>query len=68
MIKVTRLNGQQLAVNSDMIKFAETTPDTLLTLSTGDKLMVQESLDEIIERMLQFKRLSFSSVIGVLEI
>lgn len=68
MIKVTRLNGQELAVNSDLIKFAESTPDTLITLSTGDKLMVKESLDEVMERILQFRRLIQVSVIGALEI
>ncbi len=68
MIKLTRLNGKEVAVNTDFIKFVEATPDTLLTLSSGDKLMVQESVDEVIEKLLQFKRLIHSTVIRALEI
>lgn len=68
MIKVLRLNGKEVAVNADMIKFIEATPDTLLTLSTGDKLMVQEPVDEVIEKLIQFKRLVHSTVIRALEI
>ena len=43
MISLTRLNGQSLVVNEDVIKWIETTPDTVLTLTTGDKLLVKES-------------------------
>lgn len=56
MIKLTRLNDQEIVVNADLIKFLESTPDTVLTLSTGEKLPVRESIDEVIERVIHFKR------------
>ena len=51
MIELTRLNGNRLAVNSDLILFAESAPDTLLTMVTGEKLIVSESLEEVAARM-----------------
>lgn len=51
MIELTRLNGNRIAVNCDLIQSAESSPDTLLTLVTGEKIIVTESLAEIIDRM-----------------
>ena len=56
MISLTRLNGKGLIVNVDLIKFIETTPDTVLTLLNGDKLPVAESADEIVSLVIAFKR------------
>ncbi|HYG98939.1 MAG TPA: flagellar FlbD family protein [Terriglobales bacterium] len=56
MIRLTRLNNQPLAVNADLIKFVEQAPDTVLTLVTGEKLVVRESAKEVLERILQFRR------------
>jgi flagellar protein FlbD len=50
MIQLTRLNGSRLDVNCDLIKYAEASPDTVLTLVTGEKLIVLESLDEVATR------------------
>ena len=47
MIELTRLNGSPLAVNCDLIKYAEASPDTVLTLVTGEKLVVLEPCDEV---------------------
>jgi flagellar protein FlbD len=55
MIELTRLNGSRLAVNSDLILFAEATPDTLLTMVTGEKLIVTENLTEVAARMADFR-------------
>lgn len=55
MIELTRLNGNRLAVNSDLIQFAEAAPDTLLTMVTGEKLLVAESLTEVTERMIAYR-------------
>ncbi len=49
MISLTRLNGQRFAVNPDLIQRAESTPDTILTLIDGTKLLVKEGLEEVIE-------------------
>ncbi|NPV28211.1 MAG: flagellar FlbD family protein [Firmicutes bacterium] len=55
MIKVTRLNGEEFYVNSDLIEFIEKTPDTVLTLTTGRKIVVKEDIPEIIKRITVFR-------------
>jgi flagellar protein FlbD len=56
MILVTRLNGEKLVVNANLIELVEMTPDTLLVLATGSRFMVRESVEEIIERVVAFQR------------
>jgi flagellar protein FlbD len=48
VIELTRLNGQKLYLNCDLLKYAETSPDTVLTLATGEKIVVRESCAEIV--------------------
>jgi flagellar protein FlbD len=60
MITVTRLNNTPLVVNPDLIVFIEETPDTMITLSNGEKLAVQEKVGEVIRRVLQFRRSIFN--------
>ena len=55
MIELTRLNGSRLLVNCDLIKYAESAPDTVLTLITGEKLIVLESSSEISRRTLEYR-------------
>ncbi|MDH7576757.1 MAG: flagellar FlbD family protein [Bacillota bacterium] len=55
MIKVTRLNGEEFYVNSDLIEFIEKTPDTVLSLTTGRKIIVKEDIPEIIRRIVEFR-------------
>ncbi len=56
MIQLTRLNNSPLAINSDLIKFVEAAPDTVLTLVTGEKVVVRECVAEVIERVREFRR------------
>src|SRR5215469_9674175 len=56
VIQLTRLNNTRLAVNSDLIKYVEEAPDTVITLLNGEKLLVRETTEEIIERVLHFRR------------
>ena len=56
MIKVTRLGGKELVVNADLIRFVESTPDTIISLTTGEKIMVQEGVDEVIRRVIEYGR------------
>ena len=56
VIKLTRLNHSILALNPDHIVAAEASPDTTLVLLGGDKLLVRESLDELIERVIEYRR------------
>jgi flagellar protein FlbD len=55
MIELTRLNGVSIVLNSDLIKIAEASPDTMLTLINGEKLIVRESCEEITERVLTYR-------------
>ncbi len=55
MIKVTKLNGTELVVNADLIEFIESTPDTLISLTTGRKIMVLEELDEVIRMAVGYR-------------
>ena len=55
MIELTRLNGRTIVLNSDLIKTAESSPDTMLTLITGEKLIVREELDELVKRVLAYR-------------
>jgi flagellar protein FlbD len=56
MIHVTRLNGSELVVNDDLIEFIERTPETVLSMTEGKKITVKESVDEVLERILAFRR------------
>ena len=60
MIKVKRLNGKEFVVNSDLIQFVEETPDTVITLTTGQKIVVVETVDEIIEKVIDYKAKSLN--------
>jgi flagellar protein FlbD len=56
MVQLTRLNNQPVMVNSDLIKFVEQSPDTLITLMNGEKFMVRENPDEIVKRIVEYRR------------
>jgi flagellar protein FlbD len=56
VIAVTRLDGAAMWLNIDLLESIEPTPDTLLTMSNGDKLYVREEPDVILQRVLDFKR------------
>src|SRR5438105_802203 len=56
MIKLTRLNGEEFVVNADLIRFIESRPDTFVTLTTDDRFIVRESLDEVVRRSVEFNR------------
>jgi flagellar protein FlbD len=56
VILLTRLNSQPITVNSDLIKFVESNPDTVITLLSGDKILVHETADEVIARVIEFRR------------
>lgn len=55
MIKVTRINGGNFVINSDLIEFIEEKPETIICLTTGKKIMVKESVDEVIESVKEFR-------------
>jgi flagellar protein FlbD len=68
VIQLTRLNNQPFAVNSDLIKFIENAPDTVVTLTSGEKIVVLETPETVIEKVIAFRRAllagSLSAAIG----
>ncbi len=56
MIRLTRINKVPLVLNSDLIEHVEVTPDTVIALTTGQKLVVLESADEVIRKVIEFRR------------
>jgi uncharacterized protein YlzI (FlbEa/FlbD family) len=65
VIRLTRLNNQQIAVNSDLIKFVESNPDTVITLVNGDKILVHETADEVIARVIEFRKAVIGSLLSI---
>ena len=55
MIRLTRLNNQSLMVNCDLIKFVESSPDTVITLVSGEKILVRETVEQILKRVVEFR-------------
>jgi flagellar protein FlbD len=56
MILLTRINKTRIIVNSDLIQYVEETPDTIITMANFDKLVVLESMSEIVEKVIGFRR------------
>jgi flagellar protein FlbD len=64
VIRLTRLNSQPITVNSDLIKFVESNPDTVITLINGDKILVHETAEEIIARVIEFRRVVITGLLS----
>lgn len=62
MIELTRLNGNPILLNSDLIKTAEASPDTMLTLINGEKLIVRESCEDVMDRVIDYRAGLLASV------
>lgn len=56
MIKLTKLNGDEFVVNAELIRYIERRPDTYITLTTDDRFIVRESLEEVVSRSLAYSR------------
>jgi flagellar protein FlbD len=56
MIKATKLNQAEFYINPDLMEFLEETPDTIITLTTGVRINVEESAQVIVERIIEFRR------------
>ena len=63
MIELTRLNGQAMVVNSDLIKYVESSPDTMLTLIHGEKIVVSEPCEEVVQRIFAYRATLLTSVL-----
>jgi flagellar protein FlbD len=57
MIALTRLNGQQFVLNAEKIRYIEATPDTVVCCDTGEKMMVKETLAEVMRKAIEYSRI-----------
>jgi flagellar protein FlbD len=62
MIGLSRLNGSQFVLNAEYIESIEETPDTVVTLTNGKKLMVKDRLDDVVKRVIEYHRLCNQSI------
>lgn len=62
MIYVTRLNGEVFIINAELIEFVEKTPDTVISLTTGKKIVVKEDITEIVDKVIDYRRKILSGV------
>jgi len=56
MIKLTRLDGEAFILNADLIKYVEHRPDTFITLTSNDRIVVEETPEEVLERTMDYQR------------
>ncbi len=57
MIQVTRLDGSPVVINAELIELVETTPDTVLSLTTSKKMVIRESVQEVVDRIVRYNRM-----------
>ncbi len=56
MIKLKQINGEPIVVNADLISYVKSKPNTVLTLTNGDRVVVEESVDEVMQRVVAYKQ------------
>lgn len=56
VIRVNRLDGEAFLLNAELIKYVESRPDTFITLTTGDRIVVTQSMDEVLRRTLEYQQ------------
>lgn len=56
MIRVTRMNGVEFVINAELIEFIDSTPDTVITLTTGKKFVLKDSLDEVVDKVTAYRK------------
>ena len=58
MIELTKLNNKKVVINCDLIEYVEASPDTTITLTTGNRFVVRESVDDFINKVIEFRQKS----------
>lgn len=56
VIALTRLNGSAVTINAELIEIVETTPDTVITLATGNRFVVKEKVDEVVAKVVEYRK------------
>ncbi|MCC9605670.1 flagellar FlbD family protein [Blastopirellula sp. JC732] len=64
MIQLTRLGGHPFVLNAELIQYVEASPDTFITLTTGDRMVVAESMDEVLARAIRYQQAKFLAPAG----
>ena len=59
MIKLTRLGGEPFVLNAELIRYIEARPDTFITLTTGERVVVTESMDEVVRRAVLYQQAKY---------
>ena len=59
MITVTRINKKIIVINAELIEFIESTPDTIITTTTGKKIIVEDKTEDVIRKVIEYRRLCF---------
>ena len=62
MIMLTKLNDKQVVINCELIEQVEANPDTTITMSTGRKFIVRETVDDVVEKTIAYKRAAFKDL------
>ena len=57
MIKLTRLGGEPFVLNADLVRYVEARPDTFITLTSGERLVVAETMDEVMLRAITYQQM-----------
>ena len=65
MLEVTRLNGQKIVINCDLIEYIDANPDTTISLTTNNRYVVKESVEEVLTRIINYKKEIFSQNINI---
>ncbi|PQO26259.1 flagellar FlbD family protein [Blastopirellula marina] len=66
MIQLTRLGGHPFVLNAELIQYVEASPDTFITLTTGDRMVVAETMDEVLARAVRYQQAKFLAPTGPL--
>jgi flagellar protein FlbD len=59
MIRLTQLNGEEFILNAELIRYVEARPDTFVTLTTGERLVVRESMDQVMDLAIRYQQSKF---------
>jgi len=57
MIRVKKINGEEIVINAELIENVEARPDTTISLTTGNKIIVQDTVSEVIKKVIEYRRL-----------
>jgi flagellar protein FlbD len=62
MIAITKLNKQELVINADLIESIEAIPETMITLTTGRKINVRETIEDVVKKVVRYKQLTHQTI------